>query len=66
MKKQNLKSLTLNKKLVAIISDNAKVKGGVGSFSDLLRCHFDPIKTPLEPIPVDSWGSCHPCGSIIC
>jgi hypothetical protein len=64
MKKQNLKNLTLNKKSIAIISDN--VKGGVGSFSDLLHCHFDPIGTPLEPINVDSWGSCHPCHTIIC
>ncbi|MBC8757514.1 hypothetical protein H2O64_22785 [Kordia sp. YSTF-M3] len=65
MKKQNLKNLALNKKSIAIISDN--VKGGVGSFSDLLRCHLDPIETPLEPIPLpNSDYSVCLCDSFLC
>ncbi|WP_299890456.1 hypothetical protein [uncultured Lacinutrix sp.] len=70
MKKKNLKSLALNKKVISKI--NNQLKGGVfrtaGCYTVQI-CPIDPLSSecePLEPINVDSWGSCHPCATIIC
>ncbi|QHI38791.1 hypothetical protein IMCC3317_41910 [Kordia antarctica] len=68
MKKRNLKSLQLNKKSISNI--NETVKGGIyrtaGCYSVQI-CHIEPdTDHTLKPIPVDSWGSCHPCQTIIC
>ncbi|WP_420572406.1 hypothetical protein [Kordia sp.] len=62
MKKRNFKSLALNKKMIVVMG--ARVKGGRPTFSEVVKCKFNPVSDPLKPIPDDTNGSCHPCPTI--
>lgn len=52
MKKLNLNSLKLNKKIISSL-DGATVKGGANDSLPLTKCKLDPIDTTttFQPIP---------------